>query len=559
MPKLTLNDFLPSEALVLTPEQARIPVSGVCIDTRQLKAGDAFFALHGHQFDGRPYIGKAIALGASVVFTSGVEPSAYWRENTLLIEWPNLLEQASQLAAAYFAALGEPRSCFDRVMAVTGTNGKTTCSHLYAQLWHWLGETPATIGTLGSGLLFDTSATDASSSAEALIPTGYTTPDAITLQSELHRLRQQGANILSLEASSHSLDQYRMAAVPVTSAVFTNLTRDHLDYHGTMEAYAKSKARLFSYPHLKSVVINADDEQGLQWLRAFQPCKSSPKWYAYSLSPSEHSLHALNDAIELIHVENVVFESHGIRATLKTPWGTGQLETSLIGHFNLSNLLAVITSALAEGADFDSVLAAVPKLHAVKGRMELLNVRHQQKATSDIRPLPAVVIDYAHTPDALEQALAVIRQHVKGNIWCVFGCGGDRDSGKRPLMGEIAARLADHVVITNDNPRSESASAISDDILNGVSSGEVSKAHVELDRALAIEWALTHAGPLDWVLIAGKGHEDYQIIGKQRLSFSDHDQALSILKGLSFDSAVRTSPDSFPHRSNSQSSMETES
>lgn len=521
-----LKDFLPSKGLNLTDEQASIAVTGICVDTRKLKQGNAFFALHGHQFDGRPYIDQAIDLGASSVFLAGKELKAYWRQDVLMIEWPSLLEQASQLAAAYFEAQGEYSCELESVMAVTGTNGKTTCSHLYAQLWHLLGKKTATIGTLGSGFVSDQKENNDENNnddgSEALKPTGYTTPDAITLQTEIHRLRQQQAKVLSLEASSHSLHQYRMAAVPVSTAVFTNLTRDHLDYHGTMAAYAQSKARLFDYPQVKNVVINADDPQGADWLNHHDRTRSSARWFGYSLQPPHDK--TLPECVDFIYVTDLDFQTQGIQATLHSPWGAGQFKTRLIGHFNLSNLLAVVVAALAEGADFDAVLAAIPNLTPVKGRMDMM--------TAEINTVkwPTVAIDYAHTPDALEQALSVIRQHATGDVWCVFGCGGDRDGGKRPLMGEIAARLANHVIVTNDNPRSECPAAIADAITKGMPtsfqagcSDASQTLYIELDRAKAIRWGLTQAKPDDWILIAGKGHEDYQIMGDQSVFFSDHE------------------------------------
>ena len=297
------------------------------------------------------------------------------------------------------------------------------------------------------------------------------------------------------------LEQGRVAGLHFDVAVFTNLTRDHLDYHGSMSAYGTAKSKLFSMQGLKSAVINSDDEFSSVLVRQIADGVST---YFYSISAgSEVSA----DSGSWITAHNVRYHSKGVQADMKTPWGSFQIESPLLGEFNLSNLLAALTSLAALGVPMSALAQLVPQLSTVPGRMELV------RQSTDI----AVIVDYAHTPDALEKALLAVKQHSDGDMWCVFGCGGDRDQGKRPQMGEIAARHADHVVVTSDNPRGENPVSIIDEILGGVDRPSL----VEVERDKAITFAIENAKPGDSVLIAGKGHENYQLIGQQKLPFSD--------------------------------------
>ncbi len=326
-----------------------------------------------------------------------------------------------------------------------------------------------------------------------------TTPDAVAVQKDIAEWQQAGIDLVAMEVSSHGLEQGRVSALHFQQAIFTNLTRDHLDYHGTMQAYAEAKASLFRMPDLRVAIINGDDPFAAS-LVAQLP--ASVECYVFSTRPPTSSQPAAN-----VWVEAVRYHDHGVSARLHSPWGEYDLHTPLLGAFNLSNVLAIITAAVNLGLPVDKVVQACTTLKTVAGRMEKLPSETGINA----------VVDYAHTPAALEQALAAMRQHTSGKVWCVFGCGGDRDQGKRPQMGEVAQRYADHLIVTSDNPRSEDPAHIINEILGGVDRPTL----VEEDRAAAITFAIDQAQPGDSVLVAGKGHEDYQEIAGQRLPFSD--------------------------------------
>ncbi|MEH6466291.1 MAG: UDP-N-acetylmuramoyl-L-alanyl-D-glutamate--2,6-diaminopimelate ligase, partial [Porticoccus sp.] len=409
----------------------------------------------------------------------------------------HLNQKLSGIAGRFY---GDPSGLLT-LTGITGTNGKTTCSQLLAQVFSLLNGPAGVIGTLGHGVV-------AKGNAE-MTATGMTTPDAITVQALLAKYADTGVDHVAMEVSSHSLDQSRVAGVSFHTAIFTNLSRDHLDYHGDLVSYAGAKMQLFAMPGLVNAVINVDDPVGAEI--ALQ-LASSVNVFGYSLLNNNAAIYA----------EDIVLSESGFRALVRTPWGEGEINSSLLGMFNLQNLLAVIGVACLQGASLDDVLEVVPRLQPVPGRMELINV--------DIGP--QVVVDYAHTPDALEKVLATLREHCSGQLWCVFGCGGDRDRGKRPQMGNIASRYADHVVVTNDNPRSEFAERIAADIREGfVNEADEDVTVVTcLDRAEAIRVAVGNAGDNDIVLIAGKGHEDYQLLGTERLPFSDQAQARLALR-----------------------------
>ena len=393
----------------------------------------------------------------------------------------------AQLAARFFAPFP------DISVAVTGTNGKTSTVELTRQLWRMAGQNAASIGTLGV------------TTADEQVKTGLTTPDIVTFLSNAAGLKREGVTHLAFEASSHGLSQYRTEGLPVGAAAFTNLSRDHLDYHGDINAYAAAKSRLFAMQGLQHAVINCDDSVGRVILANLD---QSIQAYSFSLQN--------NDAD--IYCSTIGLSPEGLRASVVTPWGQGEISSPLLGKFNLANLLAVIGAAGAQGFALTDILRLIPSLRAVPGRMELVDASAQ----------PAVVVDYAHTPDALEKALQALRVHCQGNLWAVFGCGGDRDIGKRPEMGEIARRCADKVVVTSDNPRTESPQQIIDHILQGTGREVI----VDSDRRAAIRQAIFTADKNDVVLIAGKGHEDYQILGAQRLPFSDQAEARLALREL---------------------------
>lgn len=462
-----------------------ITVSGVELDSRQVTAGDIFLACAGFAVDGRDYIDQAIAAGAVAVLA---EQDDQWandleRNGIPILVVENLSQKVSGIAGQFF---NHPSKQLP-VLAVTGTNGKTSCTQLLMQLLNAMNKSCAVIGTLGTGTDGD-------------LETGInTTPDAVAIQKLLATWLAENVSTVAMEVSSHGLEQGRVQALQFELALFTNLSRDHLDYHSSMQAYAEAKARLFTQPGLKHAVINIDDGFSETLLNII----------ADDVKVIRYSVDAARDATKRIDVwvENICYHPDGISAQLHSPWGEFELHSPLLGDFNLSNVVAAVTGLGVLGYSIATVIESLKTLGTIAGRMEKI------AAAADIN----VVLDYAHTPDALEKALVAIRQHIDGDVWCVFGCGGDRDQGKRPQMGEIVQRYADHVVVTSDNPRHEQASDIINEILGGVDRPSL----VEEDRAIAIEFAITHAKAGDCILVAGKGHEDYQQIGDLRIPFSD--------------------------------------
>ena len=488
-----------------------IRVTGLACDSRDVRQGYLFFALQGSQLNGADFIAEAVSLGAAAVVVDSIHfiDSGGWSAKDLsavavpVLGVQQLVRNISKIAGRFYS---DP-SRHMNIVGVTGTNGKTTCAVLYANLSSQLktatGMSPdkrrsGFIGTLGCKVV-GLDSDDGIMSETVALKSSLTTPDAITVQWALRQLRERRVTDLSVEVSSHALDQDRVADVSVDTAIFTNLSRDHLDYHGNLVAYAKAKRKLFEMPSITSAVINIDDNLGRSILADIDP---SIRTISFSLE---------NISAD-IHCRKMTLSSTGFEAEIQTPWGRGEISSSLLGKFNLSNLLAVIAATVVQSSgseyqNFKTLLPLVSNLKAVTGRMELLD--HAMR--------PSVIVDYAHTPDALDKALQSLRLHCKGKLWVVFGCGGDRDIGKRAAMGRVAFKSADQVVVTSDNPRTECPKKIIKDILSGIKS----KVLVEPDRRLAIELAIHNAAKDDIVLIAGKGHEDYQIVGAERLPFSD--------------------------------------
>ncbi len=375
------------------------------------------------------------------------------------------------------------------VTGVTGTNGKTSVSQFIAALLNMNKRRCGVIGTLGYGLL--------QTRPEVLSDTGFTTPDAVALQACFAELYAQGADSVAMEVSSHSLDQHRIDGIDVDIAIFTNLSHDHLDYHGNFADYARAKQRLFELPSVKHKVINIDDEVGR----------------TIALNIPDAISYSLKDPAARIFAQQIKYHEHGFAVSLKTPWGEGETLVPLLGEFNLSNCLAVIAALGSQGIALGDILSSLPKLSPVPGRMQIFPTASDE---------PSVLIDYAHTPDALKNALLALRAHCKGQLWCVFGCGGDRDMAKRPTMGFEAGKYADIVVVTSDNPRSENPQRIIRDILGGII--DQSDTVIEENRAAAISLVIAQAQPEDVVLIAGKGHETYQEIAGQKNHFNDYEQ-----------------------------------
>ncbi|MCT2529924.1 UDP-N-acetylmuramoyl-L-alanyl-D-glutamate--2,6-diaminopimelate ligase [SAR92 clade bacterium H921] len=478
-----------------------IAINGIALDSRQVQDGDLFIAIKGTEVDGANFIPQAIDKGAAAILIEKDRAIETLVNPTVpIVGVEDLAKYVSHIAGTFY---GHP-SKHMALTAFTGTNGKTTCSRLYAELIEKLSNSLAGfVGTLGYGM----AGISAGKDIPLLGKDGLTTPDAVALQRLLAQLRGVGADTIAMEVSSHSLVQHRVAGLQIETAVFTNLSRDHLDYHGDLATYSEAKSRLFSMPGLQNAVINIDDSVGRMILAKLDP----------QIRPITYSAEGQDGGGKAdIFCHTVGISPEGLRATIHTPWGSGELISPLLGRFNLANLLAVIGAAIAQGFSLHDILQLVPELHAVPGRMELV----------DAGTSPSVVVDYAHTPDALEKALQALRVHCQGRLWVVFGCGGDRDVGKRAEMGAIADTCADQLIITSDNPRSEDPQQIIDHIVQGVSRQVL----VESDRRAAIRHAVLEADKNDVVLIAGKGHEDYQILGAQRLPFSDQGEARLALR-----------------------------
>ncbi|GGA50189.1 UDP-N-acetylmuramoyl-L-alanyl-D-glutamate--2,6-diaminopimelate ligase [Dyella nitratireducens] len=459
-----------------------IVVSGLALDSRKVQRGNAFFALRGTRGHGIEFVQAAVQRGASVVLAESPAPPELQNLDVPVLWIDGLHAFVGEIAARFF---GRPSEAM-RVIGVTGTNGKTSTVQLLAQALEHLGHRAATIGTLGAGL------------HGQLREGERTTPDAIAVQQLFAKFRRDGASHVAMEVSSHALEQGRVAATAFDVAAFTNLTRDHLDYHGSMEAYGAAKAKLFVWPGLKAAAINIDDAFGRELVR-----KLPPSVRAWRLSNA-------GDKQADIAASDIVTSAEGVAFMLRTPWGEKQIRSRLLGRFNVSNLLAVIGCLAALGESFERIVDAVEALEPVNGRMNRIG---------GLQGLPLVVVDYAHTPDALEQALNALRAHCQARLICVFGCGGERDAGKRPQMGEIAERLADVAIVTDDNPRGEDGDAIVAQILAGMARPQ--EATVLRDREAAIRAALTMARTGDVVLIAGKGHEAYQEGASGKRAFDD--------------------------------------
>ena len=467
------------------------PVTNLVNDSRQVQAGDTFLAYPGVHQDGRKFIEQAIAQGANAIVWEAQDYrwNPAWQVPNLAV--PQLRDKVGALASEVY---GRPshQLC---VIGITGTNGKTSCSHWLAQALSQAGRPTAIIGTLGNGF------------PERLEPSLNTTPDPIVLQKSLQVYLKQGATCAAMEVSSHALDQGRVNGVHFEMALFTNLSRDHLDYHGDMKRYANAKSTLFTWPALRYAVLNGDDAYTVELQQKAEAQGVQVMRYGFDTGE--------------IRGSNLRVGPQGLAFDVATPWGEARLESSVLGRFNAHNLLAVLATLLVGGVPFEQAVISVQHVQPVPGRMQQLRLTGK----------PLVVVDYAHTPDALEKVLLTLREVATeskasdAQLICVFGCGGQRDKGKRPLMGDVVARLADAAVVTSDNPRNEAPRAIINDIVGGMTANF----HVLEDRAAAIDYAIRQASAGDVVLIAGKGHETYQEINGVKLPFSDVEVALRAL------------------------------
>ena len=493
------------------------PKARLCADSRQVRPGDAFFAWPGHHSDGRTYLSDARARGAAALVVDDAPPRPSAAADLRSVT--GLRDLAGEIAASWH---GEPAAQIE-LIAVTGTNGKTSCSQWIAQGLARAGRRAAVIGTLGSGLL------DARGKA-ALESFGLTTPDALTLHALLASFVSQGADSVVMEASSIGLDQSRLSGTQPAVAVLTNLSRDHLDYHGTFEAYAEAKLRLFRMPGLAAAVLNAGDT-------LYDAARAALPAGCRAIVYGEMAQRQPADGVEQLVAEQITEHAEGLTLTISGDFGRARVELPLLGRFNAFNALAVAGAWIASGASFDEAVGRLAELEPVPGRLERVSAG-DAPTTGAQDQRPCVVVDYAHTPDALIQTLAALRpvaQARGGRLWCVFGAGGDRDAGKRPLMGAAAESGADHVVLTSDNPRSEDPVRI----IAAIESGMVNAPRLrQSDRARAISDTVSLAGPCDVVLIAGKGHERWQEIAGQSIEFSDvveARRALSQRRGLASD------------------------
>jgi len=482
-------------------EQFNIDVSGMNLpenlghlqnDSRKVSEGDVFCAVIGSLSDGRDFINKAIEQQSALIIKEVEKAEQHGQleiiEGIACLSFYQLNHRLFELCEAYYQS---PQSKM-KVIGITGTNGKTSTCQLMAQLLTLLGEKVAIIGTNGAGRL------------GLLSEIANTTPGATELHQLLYQFNKEAIEFVVMEVSSHALEQKRVTADLFDAAIFTNLTRDHLDYHGTMDAYGQAKFKIFSNCNSQIKVLNVDDLQGRKWFNLLQG-----NVVGFSRNQQSESGSHLNLAIDIKH------NSEGVGFVLHNAQQAVSIQSPLIGDFNVENLLAAISVLLQWQYSIEDIKQACQQLTPVTGRMELFGLSGHAHA----------VVDYAHTPDALENALKACRQHCGGDLWVVFGCGGDRDKGKRPQMGEIACDLADKVIITNDNPRSESPQQIADEIALGCT--QKHKVSVMLSRQEAVINTLSKAKKDDMVLLAGKGHEDYIVLGENKHFYSERETVQS--------------------------------
>jgi len=472
-----------------------LAIDGIALDSRKVDDGFLFLACKGATHHGLDFYKHVVAAGAvAIAFDSTTAKCLPDNIEIPLIPVANLTAQVGEIANRFFAFPSQQI----KVVAVTGTNGKSTVAWLLAQCLDILGMPCAYTGTLGYGV------------GELSNDDDMTSPDVVELHKRLAEFVAAGAQYAAIEVSSHALDQRRVDGVRFDTTMFTNLSRDHLDYHGDMRAYGEAKAKLFIDHPATRRIINLDSEFGTQLASR---CREDV------ITVSTHFDRVANGR-PYVFVRSVVSNVNGSELAIQSAWGEGRFDLPLVGDFNVANALLVLAYLLAADVELERACDALSQVSAPPGRMQRVVANNG----------PAVYIDYAHTPGAIEVALRALRSHTRGRVYCVFGCGGDRDSGKRPLMGRAAERLADAVVITNDNPRSEKPENIIAEILAGLASA--ASATVIEDRGAAIVWAIADARENDVVLIAGKGHENYQIIGDQRLDFSDYGAATGNLAAL---------------------------
>lgn len=494
---VALMDLLLDMGVSAVPQG--VTITGVATDSRVLQAGYLFLALPGLSHHGLDFLPQAIEAGIAAICYESHDPrfddamqTRVSAADLVAIPIKNIVQQTGVIAARFYR---EP-SASQWVIGVTGTDGKTSVTQIIAQALDSEKTPCGVIGTLGNGPV------------NQLETTGMTTPDAVSLQQTFAHFSEQGIDCVAMEVSSHALAQSRINGVDFDIAVLTNIGRDHLDYHGDLKTYRATKLSFFQRAELKHIVVNLDDSAGRE---------------IYKLKHDGVQIHGYSQTVtsqdsNVIKARNISTAETGLSLTVDTPTGSYQLHSKLMGRFNVSNLLAAFCTLRAMGFDCNDIAARLGRVEPIPGRMELFN-----------KPgCPSILVDYAHTPQALEIVLLSAREHCQEKLWCVFGCGGDRDTGKRPLMAAVAEQNADQIIITDDNPRNESGDAIVGDIVSGLH--KPSSVFIERNRGAAITHAFKQASVKDLILVAGKGHEEYQQIGDKKLSFSDRHYAQQLLR-----------------------------
>ncbi len=503
-----LNDFaikLPDDFILAKP------LNELTNDTRQLKLGDVFCAVIGHAVDGRKYVESAITKGANLVLAECSDEAQHgnivYQQGVAIVNFYKLNKLLFSLSSAYYQM---PQNKMTMI-GITGTNGKTSTSQLLGQILTSCQKPCAIIGTNGAGIV------------DSLQPIENTTPSATDLVQLFNLFNEQKTTHVAMEVSSHALEQSRVNGSVFDIAVFTNLSRDHLDYHGSMADYAAAKRQLFTHSNKQVAVLNGDDEQVQTWLTTWPEDKTNLWLYGRS--------DAVCNGKKFVSCSNITHHNQGVHFILNTHLGDIQINSPLLGDFNIDNLLAVIAVLMTEGISLEDIAQKIMGVKAIAGRMEAFS--------SQTSIAPTAVVDYAHTPDALEKALQACRQHCHGSLYVVFGCGGDRDKGKRALMAQAAEKYADSLVITNDNPRTEIAMNIIDDIVKGLTL----QAQYEIieDRQEAVLTTLSKANSHDVVLLAGKGHEDYIILGKEKINYNERQIVMNFFKQLDANTSSKLS------------------
>ena len=473
-----------------------IEINNITLDSRQAKKGTLFCAIKGHSVDARKFIPNTIENEVSAILADNDEQQDYVEivKNTPIIYIKNLNSKLSKIADNFYQSPSQKAN----IIGITGTNGKTTISQLVCQWIDLIGFKAATMGTIGNGFY------------GKLQEAKNTTGSALDIQENIANFVKQGANTVTMEVSSHGLVQNRVDNVNFDTAIFTNLTQDHLDYHKTMEEYFTAKSVLFTKFNTKANILNLDDDYSLKLADLIKDKKS-----IIAICTENENL--AKSFKNYVYAQNIEYSQEGLNISVQSSYGNFVISTKLIGKFNVLNILQAFATMVSLGFNTEDIIAAATKLNPVVGRMEVFN--NKKQAT--------IIVDYAHTPDALEKALQASRKHTKNKLWCIFGCGGDRDTTKRPLMAKSAESLADKIIITNDNPRTEDANNIIEDIFEGLNNKD--DVIILQDRFEATKYALDNSSKDDIILIAGKGHEDYQIIGDKTVHYSDRETACQLL------------------------------